>query len=175
MFVCFPGPHHYEPSPASGACHGVHSPLNTQSYVGMSCLLCCRPLPRCKFLAKFIAIVVPTIVRGDLMGSVIGHMAYLTALAGLTFVRQTYQHEPLFICRSISRFPPFSTAGCWAIWCPCVVFGETRQRFRSLQYQGRPLAGGGDVYNDYCCIYSVFCCIGYPGIVQVRCDVDEMR
>jgi hypothetical protein len=98
VFVCFPEPCRDQPCPASGACHGVYSPLHSRLYVRMSFLLCvCRPLPRCKFIAKCMATMVPTIARSDLMGSVIGPMVYWTASTGLAFVRRTDQ-EPLFIC-----------------------------------------------------------------------------
>jgi hypothetical protein len=70
---------------------------------------------------------------------------------------------------------PLSSAGCWATWCPCIVFSKTRQRLRSLQYEGRPLEGGGNRYSDHCCIYSALLFIGHPWIMQVRYDVDEMR
>jgi Cys-rich protein (TIGR01571 family) len=57
---------------------------------------------------------------------------------------------------------------CCATWCPCVVYSKTRQRLRSLQYQGHPLAGGGDRYSDHCCIYTALLFIGHPWIMQVQ-------
>lgn len=63
---------------------------------------------------------------------------------------------------------------CWAVWCPCVVYSKTKQRVHSLQYEGRPLPGGGTTYNDHCFIYSALVFVGHPWLVHVQRRV-EMR
>ncbi|KAH9958381.1 PLAC8 family-domain-containing protein [Russula compacta] len=40
-----------------------------------------------------------------------------------------------------------------AFWCPCVFYGQNKQRLRHLETHGVPLPGGGKKYNDYCCDY----------------------
>ena len=47
---------------------------------------------------------------------------------------------------------------------------------RSLQYQGRPLAGGGETFSPHCCIYgALLITTAHHWCMQVRRDVDEMR
>jgi hypothetical protein len=115
-----------------------------------------------------------TIGSSDLMGSVTGPMAYWTAATRLVFVRRADRHELLFYMLTNFPLSLLLTVGCWAYWCPCVVFSKTRQRLRSLQYQGRPLEGGGERFSNHCCIYSALLFIGHPWIMQVRGDVDEV-
>jgi hypothetical protein len=57
---------------------------------------------------------------------------------------------------SFGLFDCFARCGlcCWAVWCPCVVYGKNRQRLRSLQNQGTPLPGGGERYDGHCCVYG---------------------
>ncbi|KAH9992307.1 PLAC8 family-domain-containing protein [Russula vinacea] len=51
-----------------------------------------------------------------------------------------------------------------ATFCPCVVYGQNRQRLRHLKDRGVPLPGGGDRVNQDCrahccmlpCFYWVF-------------------
>jgi hypothetical protein len=104
----------------------------------------------------------PKIVRLVLMGSEIGVSAYLTASAGVASVRRT---EPnlrthLFVFVNL-------TVGCWSVWCPCVVYSKNRQRLRSLQTQGTPLADGGETYDSHCFIYGGLDITGYSWIMQV--------
>jgi len=47
----------------------------------------------------------------------------------------------------------------WATFCPCVIYGQNRQRLRHLQKRGRPLPGGGDNFSDDC---RVYCCMAVP-------------
>jgi len=56
---------------------------------------------------------------------------------------------------------------CWATFCPCVVYGENRQRLRNLQQQGAPLPGGGGRTNDYCCIYAALVPTLYAWILHI--------
>lgn len=49
--------------------------------------------------------------------------------------------------------------GLWATFCPCVVYGQNRQRLRHLQRRGGPLPGGGDTFNHDC---RVYCCMAVP-------------
>ncbi len=62
---------------------------------------------------------------------------------------------------------PVSLAGCWATWCPCVVYTKNKQRLRHLQTQGIPLPGGGERYNLDCCIYGCLAPISYAAILNV--------
>jgi len=54
---------------------------------------------------------------------------------------------------------PYSFLGCWATFCPCVVYGQNRQRLRHLHRHNAPLAGGGDTFSQDCRIY---CCMAVP-------------
>lgn len=56
----------------------------------MSCLLCvlCSLFPRCRFIAGFIATLVLQIAHAEMMGSVSGPMAYVTASESAAFVRR---------------------------------------------------------------------------------------
>src|SRR6266702_6296271 len=56
--------------------------------------------------------------------------------------------------RSCMLADPLSLAGCWAAWCPCVVYAKNKQRLQHLQIRGTPLPGGGERYNLDCCIYG---------------------
>jgi len=98
----------------------------------------------------------PTITRSVLMGSVIGVLAYSTASTVVGFVRTRTDHlvEPLFIYQLTPFLPPLSTAGCQAVWCPCVVYSKNRQRLHHLQEHGSALPGGGETYNGPCYIYG---------------------
>jgi hypothetical protein len=68
-------------------------------------------------------------------------------------------------------------AGCFAAWCPCIVFSRNRQHLRSLQYQGIPLPAASETNDDQCCIYCGLETAGYGWVMQVRFseDVDVMR
>jgi hypothetical protein len=56
---------------------------------------------------------------------------------------------------------------CWAALCPCVVYGKSKQRLRSLRSQGAALSGGGERYNDDCFIYGLLNIPGYGWALQV--------
>ncbi|SRR6266702_442267 len=78
------------------------------------------------------------------------------------------------LCMSISLVKlsciladPVSLPGCWAAWCPCVVYGKNKQRLQHLQGRGTPLPGGGERFNDSCCIYGCLAIPGYAWILQV--------
>jgi Cys-rich protein (TIGR01571 family) len=65
--------------------------------------------------------------------------------------------------------PPSLTVGCWAVWCPCVVYGKNRQRLRSLQNQGTPLPGGGERYDGHCCVYgAINVATGHARALQIH-------
>ena len=51
------------------------------------------------------------------------------------------------------------SSGLWATFCPCVIYGQNRQRLRHLQRQNVPLPGGGDRINHDC---RVYCCMAVP-------------
>ena len=61
-------------------------------------------------------------------------------------------------------FPP---SGCFAAWCPCIVYSRNRQRLRSLQYQGIPLPSGTEANDAQCCIYCGLLLVGYGWVLQV--------
>ncbi|KAH9052688.1 hypothetical protein EDB87DRAFT_1656266 [Lactarius vividus] len=63
---------------------------------------------------------------------------------------------------------PVSLAGCWATWCPCVVYSKNKQRFQHLQIRGTPLPSGGERFNDTCCIYGCLIPTGYAWVLNVR-------
>ena len=50
-------------------------------------------------------------------------------------------------------------SGCWATFCPCIVYGQNKQRLRHLHHRHRPLAGGGDNFNQHC---RAYCCMAVP-------------
>ncbi|KAH9965550.1 PLAC8 family-domain-containing protein [Lactifluus volemus] len=56
---------------------------------------------------------------------------------------------------------------CWSFWCPCVVYGKTKQRLHNLQAQGTPLPGGGDAINSDCLVYGCLTAWGYGWILQI--------
>jgi hypothetical protein len=55
-----------------------------------------------------------------------------------------------------------------------VVYGKNKQRLRSLQNQGTPLAGGGQSIDKQCCIYGALILICSSWTMQVCWDVDKM-
>jgi len=63
----------------------------------------------------------------------------------------------------------FSACGpcCLATWCPCVVYSKNRQRLHNLQYQGTPLPGGGETYDDQCFINGGLTCLGLGWVMQI--------
>ncbi|KAI9438048.1 hypothetical protein H4582DRAFT_2129116 [Lactarius indigo] len=56
---------------------------------------------------------------------------------------------------------------CWATWCPCVVHSKNKQRIQHLQIRGTPLPGGGERFNDTCCIYGFLVPTGYAWVLNV--------
>jgi PLAC8 family len=67
--------------------------------------------------------------------------------------------------------------GCWACWCPCVVYTKNKQRLQSLQTEGTPLRGEGETFNFDC---WMFCCVLYwcpclTPFVQVCWDGSELH
>ncbi|KAI0286348.1 PLAC8 family-domain-containing protein [Russula brevipes] len=65
-------------------------------------------------------------------------------------------------------FGCFSAFGvcCVSCWCPCIVFSKNKQRIHSLE-QGTPLRGGGDTFDDQCCIHGCLSVLGYGWIMQI--------
>ncbi|KAF8490361.1 PLAC8 family-domain-containing protein [Russula emetica] len=61
---------------------------------------------------------------------------------------------------------------CCAYWCPCVVFSKTRQRMRSMQYEGRVLEGGGDKCTNHCLIYFATMFTGHSWCLQLQPRVE---
>ena len=62
---------------------------------------------------------------------------------------------------ALTRTPFCSSfvAGCWATFCPCVVYGQNRQRLISLHRHDAPLQGGVERCNHDCRLY---CCMSVP-------------
>ncbi|KAI0279928.1 PLAC8 family-domain-containing protein [Russula aff. rugulosa BPL654] len=56
---------------------------------------------------------------------------------------------------------------CWATCCPCVVYSKNKLRLNNLQRQGVPLPGGGEKYNDHCCIYAALVPTGYAWVMHI--------
>ncbi|KAH9164941.1 hypothetical protein EDB89DRAFT_2014178 [Lactarius sanguifluus] len=69
--------------------------------------------------------------------------------------------------RSCMLANPLFLAGCWAMWCPCVVYSKNKRRLLYLQNRGIPLPGGGQRFNDDCCIYGCLLIPGYAWVLQV--------
>ncbi|KAI0249130.1 PLAC8 family-domain-containing protein [Lactifluus subvellereus] len=68
----------------------------------------------------------------------------------------------------------FSTCGlcCWAVWCPCIVYGKNRQRLQNLQSRGMPLQGGGSTCSGDCCIYCFVSIPGFAWLLQMFTRTD---
>jgi len=47
----------------------------------------------------------------------------------------------------------------WATFCPCIIYGQNKQRLRYLSNRGGPLPGGGDKFSHDC---RVYCCMAVP-------------
>jgi hypothetical protein len=104
------------------------------------------------------------------MGSAAGAMVYSTASPRVAFVRKTDLFSYAFLD---DPFPPPSLLlGCFAAWCPCIVYSRNRQHFRSLQTQGTVLPAGNEQMDDQCCIYCGLVVVGYAWVLQVRQEVD---
>ena len=58
------------------------------------------------------------------------------------------------------------------MWCPCVVYGKSRQRLRSLQTQGMPLPDEGETCDGHCCIFAVVG--GNSWAMQVSWGIDNI-
>ena len=73
-----------------------------------------------------------------------------------------------------SPFPPF--LGCFATWCPCIVYSRNRQHLRSLQYQGITLPSGTETNDAQCCMYCGLLLVGYGWVLQVGPGmIDKIR
>jgi hypothetical protein len=48
-----------------------------------------------------------------------------------------------------------------------VVYSKNKQRLRSLQIQGAPLNGGGEAYDDQCCVYGALDIDGKGWVMEV--------
>jgi hypothetical protein len=67
------------------------------------------------------------------------------------------------------------SSGLWATFCPCIIYGQNKQRLRYLQKRGRPLPGGGDTFSQDC---RVYCCMAVPCFYwafQVCGDSDQIH
>jgi hypothetical protein len=62
---------------------------------------------------------------------------------------------------------PLSLEGCYASFCPCVVYSQNNQRLRQLWTHGTPLPGGGDRYTVGCSIYALLALNGHAFILLV--------
>ena len=76
----------------------------------------------------------------------------------------------------LTTFPMLTPyLGLWATFCPCVIYGQNKQRLRHLQKRGRPLPGGGDAFSPQC---RVYCCMAVPCFnwaFQVCGDSDQIN
>ena len=102
-----------------------------------------------------------------------GALACSAAFPGVAFVSYI-QIKTRATCPHVDRLLTLST-GCWATWCPCVVFNKNKQRLQSLQTQGAPLPGGGETFDAGCVIYGWLAANGVGWIMQVCSDVNQMR
>ena len=68
---------------------------------------------------------------------------------------------------SYSVAEPLSPEGCWAAWCPCVVYTKNKQRLRHLQSHGTPLPGGGERFNAACVFFGYLTLTGYYWVLSV--------
>jgi hypothetical protein len=101
-------------------------------------------------------------VKLELTESVTGALACLTASPRAAFVCRADQlNQPL------RMLIIFLVAGCWAVWCPCVVYSKNKQRLQNLQNQDAPLSTGGERYNADCCVYACLAIPGYGWVLQV--------
>jgi hypothetical protein len=149
--------------PASGVCLSFPNSQSTgatQFVRRTSRFVCFR---RAQLRCKWAATGTPKISLSVLTGSAIGAMACSTASTGVAFVslikiktRATFPHADQLLM-----------LGCWSTWCACVVFSKNKQRLKSLQTQGTPLAGGGERYDSNCFIYGALDITGYSWIMQV--------
>lgn len=86
-----------------------------------------------------------------------GALEFSTASPGVVFVQKPTQSTLHTAWLTLSL-------GLLATFCPCVVYGQNRQRLRHLKDRGVPLPGGGDRVNQDCrahccmlpCFYWVF-------------------
>ncbi|KAH9007362.1 PLAC8 family-domain-containing protein [Lactarius deliciosus] len=74
--------------------------------------------------------------------------------------------------RSYKLADPVSLTGCWAAWCPCVVYSKNKQRLQHLQTRGTHLPSGGETYDGNCCIYGSLLIPGYAWILQIGTRAD---
>jgi Cys-rich protein (TIGR01571 family) len=66
---------------------------------------------------------------------------------------------------------PVFLAGCWATWCPCVVYSKNKQRLEHLRNRGTPLPGGGERLTDNTYIHGALtACGGHGWVLQVCSD-----
>src|SRR5579863_8005508 len=75
---------------------------------------------------------------------------------------------PFFLCFFLIVPRSSLLAGCFAAWCPCIVYSRNRQHLRSLQTQGTVLPAGTEQMDDQCCIYCGLVVVGYGWVLQVR-------
>ena len=75
--------------------------------------------------------------------------------------------SPSLVRLSYSLAEPRSLEGCWAAWCPCVVYTKNKQRLHHLRNHGTPLPGGGEIYNADCAIFGCLVLPGYAWALSV--------
>ncbi len=87
-----------------------------------------------------------------------------------------HQIRATFACSMLTTFRTHFAVGCKSWCCPCIVFGQNKERLRNLATHGTPLRGGGSMCNGDCFVY---CCLdalaGFGWIMQVCWDVDKMH
>ena len=70
-------------------------------------------------------------------------------------------------CFSCFLADPIPLAGCWAVWCPSVVYSKSKERLQHLQSQGTPLPGPGEGFSADCLVYGCLAICGYGWLLQV--------
>jgi len=74
-------------------------------------------------------------------------------------------------------FSCFGSCGtcCMSVFCPCIVYGKSKQRLSHLKIHGTPLPGGGDTFDGGCCVYCGLNLFGIGWVLQIgeRGDVRD--
>ncbi|KAI0264634.1 PLAC8 family-domain-containing protein [Gloeopeniophorella convolvens] len=64
---------------------------------------------------------------------------------------------------------------CRALLCPCVVYGDNKQRYEHLQAHGVPRRERGKFFNDDCLAHGVLDCFCNGWVLQIASRADVRR